>query len=152
MPPVSSGLNVAISPDGSHIVYSGMEGMFLRSLAQASRTLARWEGTANSRPFFSPDGEWVAYFKFETGELRRVALAGGSPIVVADLGFRHILGGSWGADDRIVVATERGLYRVPASGGAPELLVAPEPAREELRFVEPEILPGGRPFCSPWNR
>ena len=37
-------------------------------------------GTANAKaPFFSPDGKWVGYYDQSSGELRKIAVEGGSP-------------------------------------------------------------------------
>lgn len=54
----------AISPDGKRIVYvvvrDGRPRLFLRALDAASGTLI--DGTEDAlRPFFSPDGHWVAF-------------------------------------------------------------------------------------------
>ena len=71
--------NVAISPDGQHIVYRGgpRDQLVLRSLDRIeAQTL---EDTTSARsPFFSPDGQWVGFFDGVT--LKKVAIAGGPAI------------------------------------------------------------------------
>ncbi len=61
--------NIAISPDGQHIVYAGgpQEQLVVRSIDRLdTHTL---EGTADARyPFFSPDGQWVGFFDGASAE------------------------------------------------------------------------------------
>jgi serine/threonine-protein kinase len=92
-------------------------------------------------PFFSPDGEWVGFFA--GAALKKISLGGGTPITVASAPPTG-LGASWGDDDHIVYApmAQGPLYRVPASGGAFEVLVEPDPAQDEIGMRWPEVLPG----------
>ena len=58
-------------------------------------------------------------------------------------------GASWSTDNTIVFAGDtgdgtRGLFRVPAGGGAPEALTTPDAANEELGHIAPEVLPNGK--------
>ena len=129
----------AISPDGAHIAYSTNSSLVIRSL-ERSDTVSL---DAGGSPFFSADSQWVAFFSGVSGDLERVPVAGGSPSLVTPGSVRQ-LGGSWGADDTIVFANNVGLFRVPAEGGEPELLVRPAPERGELFYAWPEILPGDR--------
>ena len=92
-----------------------------------------------NQPFFSPDGEWIGFFEFET--LSRISITGGAPSTIASLNAR-VLGGSWGSDEIIVFATTLGLYRVSAEGGEPELLAAPDSQDGELYYACPQVLPG----------
>ncbi len=129
----------AISPDGAHIAYSTNASLVIRSL-ERSDTVSLSTGAS---PFFSADSQWVAFFSGVSGNLMRVPVGGGSPSLVTSVPVRE-LGGSWGADDTIVFANNVGLFRVPAEGGEPELLVRPGPERGELFYAWPEILPGDR--------
>src|SRR5207244_2076090 len=85
-PLAEAGPTVALSPDGSRIVYvsSGATGnqLFSRKLDQLEpEPLA---GTQNARtPFFSPDGRWVAYFS--SGKLYKLPLGGGQATTVANV-------------------------------------------------------------------
>ena len=68
---------VAISPDGTHIVYalSGL-GLYLRDIDQLEATPLRG-AEAGHAPFFSPDGESVGFRTFPDNILKRVSVLGG---------------------------------------------------------------------------
>lgn len=140
----ATGTTIALSRDGSRLVYVGRAGagrqLYVRRLDQLeARALPGTENAAS--PFFSPDGEWVAYFG-EDAKLKKVALAGGAPVVVADA--PGIRGGSWGDDDLIIFGAGSGLLRVASSGGRVDTLTRPDSVRGELAtHVWPEIMPGG---------
>src|SRR5262249_41289630 len=140
--------DLAISPDGSYIVYRAGPGpgpaaqaeLVVRSLSDLdARPLAGTSGARN--PFISPDGRWVAFFA--AGELRKVSLTGGPLISLCRMGGAP-RGGSWGDDDTIVFgATQRGLLRVSASGGEPKSLTSPATAGGEVHLF-PSVLPGAQ--------
>ena len=149
--------DVAISPDGTQLAFTGGDDaqLMLRALDQLE--LRSLPGIVNARaPFFSPDGQWIGVFDLldegvTTGPvvestLRRVSLRGGPPVAVARV-VGASRGASWGADDSIVFATSdrsTGLLRVSASGGEPEVLTTPDPAKDEVDHFYPSLLPGGR--------
>jgi serine/threonine-protein kinase len=148
-PAVSSGYPltdypvVALSRDGTEIAYVGRSGdttqIFLRRLDRLdSQPLA---GTVNATsPFFSPDGEWVAFFA--DGKLKKVSVHGGDATTLCDAPVNR--SGSWGPDNEIVFATIfSGVMRVSANGGPPETLNAPDGSKGELSYRWPEILPAG---------
>jgi eukaryotic-like serine/threonine-protein kinase len=98
------------------------------------------QGTGNSRPFVSPDGRWLAYFK--QGRLRKVPVEGGPPI---DLAVSDWAGGSWGRNGRLVYSQSynTGLWMVSEGGGDERMLTAPDTARGELGHWWPQVLPDG---------
>ena len=53
-------------------------------------------------PFFSPDGQWVAFFA--SGKLKKVSVQGGPAIVLCDAPLPN--GGSWGEDGNIIAAND----------------------------------------------
>jgi serine/threonine-protein kinase len=129
----------AISPDGTQIVF-GWDPLMQRRLDQLEAKPV--EGTEEGvYPFFSPDGQWLAFTDLENNSLKKVALAGGAPLKIAE-NFDHF-GATWGADDTIVYAW-LDLYRVPASGGRPELLLKLDHSRGERYYRSPAFLPGGK--------
>ena len=134
-----------VSPDGSKIVFTApAEGgghlLHLRSLNQFdARPLAGTEGATN--PFFSPDGEWVAYA--DGAALRKVALAGGEPVFITE--HPRGLGADWGMDDTIVLTgAGRPILRVSAVGATLEPLTSLEDANAERTHRWPEWLPNGK--------
>jgi Tol biopolymer transport system component len=124
-----------ISRDGSQIAYVADQQLYLRRLSEErARSL---EGTEDAgAPFFSPDGQWIGFFR--NHRLEKVSVDGGPPVTVAEVNFP--LGASWGFDDTIVLSDGGSLYRVPASGGTPELLVK---AAEGELATYPQLLPDG---------
>jgi serine/threonine-protein kinase len=130
--------NPAISSDGKRIVVVSSGTLSMRRLDQAAPTrLAGTEGA--SLPFFSPDGQWVAYFA--SGKLKKVPVEGGSPIVLCDAPSEG--GGTWSEDDSIVaqVGAEGGLSRIPAAGGLPRPLTNP---KSNPWGKWPQVLRGGK--------
>jgi serine/threonine-protein kinase len=89
-------------------------------------------------PFFSPDGQWIAFFT--AGHLQKVFLAGGGAVKIGALPgmFPVAHGGSWGDDGTIVFETGGRLWRVSAHGGTPE------PITVDGSFLWPQLLPGSR--------
>ena len=134
---------VALSPDGRRLVYSAGGRLNLRSMGELNAVPIRGtEGavvTSARGPFFSPDGEWVAYWT--ANELRKIPVNGGAPNVVASIPGVQSFGAHWADDNTIVFAQLGGVWRVPAGGGSPELLIKSEGTR---RFLHPQLLPGGK--------
>ena len=138
--------DLAISPDGTRIVYMGLGGLMVRAIDQLDAVPLR--DIANVRnPFFSPDGRWIGFFsQSAAGELKRVSPAGGSPLLVSRYSGAP-RGASWGPDDSIVFATtdpSSGLLRVSATGGQSTVLTTPDTAHGEGDHLFPSVLPGGQ--------
>ena len=110
---------VALSPQGTHLVYAATEQLHLRALDQAEAVPIR--GTERGRePFFSPDGQWIGFWA--DGYLKKVALSGGPAMTLCEAANPH--GASWRADDTIVFGQgPGGIWDVPANGGEPRVLV-----------------------------
>ncbi len=113
---------LAISRDGRTLVFSaaqaGARALYLRPLDQAHAV--KLPGTdGGEHPFVSPDAQWVGFWA--KGELRKVALAGGPAVRVAQTA--PLISASWGEDDRIVYSSSDGpLFEVQAAGGTPRPL------------------------------
>lgn len=132
---------VRVSPQGTHLAYPGSDEnrttINLRSLdSLATATLVG----SRADPWnlaFSPDGERLA---FVTGSrLQTVSAGGGQPEPVAEIPF-FVEGLSWGPDGSILAAGRGGLVRVPATGGAVEVVAA---VKEPEYYMSPFHLPNG---------
>jgi serine/threonine-protein kinase len=136
---------VAISPDGALIAYVASRGggqteLFLRATDAVDSQVI--PGTRNATtPFFSPDSRWIAFFA--DGQLKKVSTSGGPAITLCDADVG--LGGSWGADDRIVFSatTGSGLSQVSANGGKPQPVTRLDAEKDEFSHRWPEWLPDG---------
>ena len=133
---------VAVSPDGTTLVYSGLDETGARHLYE--RRLDQFEtnrvpGTLGAEhPFFSPDGTEVGFAA--EGTLMKVPLGGGGATTVTEL-EAVMRGGSWGDDGTIAFAQDgRGIWRVPAAGGASEQLT--QLAEDETLHWAPELTRG----------
>jgi len=132
------GADTLISPDGTRLLYVSHSRLFTRRLDQPrAMELA---GTQNAyAPFFSPDGQWVAFFADH--KLKKISMQGGPAIDICDAGFGN--GGTWGEDGSIIASIDaQGLARIPANGGAPARLTELAPGEAIHRW--PQMLPGGR--------
>jgi len=135
---------VAMAPDGRSIVYVATRGtttqLLLRTLDSAAAFPLQNTSGAIS-PFFSPDGQWVAFFA--EGKLKKLSIRGGAPAIVCDAadGF----GGSWSTSGTIVFAPATGaaLQRVSADGGTPARATDLDATRGEFSHRWPEFLPDG---------
>jgi eukaryotic-like serine/threonine-protein kinase len=133
---------VAITPDGTQLVYVANNQLYRRAVSEfASQLIPGTEGDETvMQPVFSPDGQWIAYHGASTSEnaVRRIPVAGGSPSTIV-LGSNPS-GMTW--DERgIVYSTGRnGIFRVSPQGGTPEQLV-----RVDNGYATwgGQVLPGG---------
>ncbi len=141
------GQTVALTPDGTQLVFSAFEPresrsrLYLRRLDRLEATpLAGAEGAA--QPFVSPDGDWIGFFA--QGRIARVSVRGGPAVTVAEIGGDPA-GFSFAPDGSIVLAPRwgSGLLRIPASGGAPQPLTELRHDKDEGGHVWPAVLPGG---------
>ncbi|MDX1744760.1 MAG: hypothetical protein R3324_02385, partial [Halobacteriales archaeon] len=131
------------SPDGGSLAYvgvgaDGVRRLYIRPLDEdRARVLPGTEGAEG--PFFSPDGEWIAFWS--PWKLSKVRASGsGVPQTICD--SRDFRGGTW-AGDTIVFTPGQGteLLRVPDSGGEPERFTTLLEGEGGHRF--PHALPDG---------
>jgi WD40-like Beta Propeller Repeat len=106
-------LEMIDSPEGTRLVYVSKNRLFTRRLDQPkSIELIGTEGAY--APFFSPDGQWVAFFTQE--KLKKISVEGGAAVELCDASDSS--GGSWGDDGNIIASIGGVLSRIPAAGGA----------------------------------
>jgi Tol biopolymer transport system component len=141
--PVESGLplSMTISPDG-HVVYTarradGTQLYLRRSDSFESTPIAGTDGAIG--PFFSPDGQWLAFAS--GGYLRKVPAAGGPPHTIAEA--PNFNGASWSTADTIVYSRwMSGLFKVSARGGKSEPLTTLDEPNLEIVHRAPHVPPG----------
>jgi serine/threonine-protein kinase len=126
---------IAVSPNGTHVAYIADNKLFLRKIDQFEAVAV---SSVNDplEVFFSPDSEWIGFHA--AGKLQKVAITGGAPVPLATI--ESPMGASW-RDDTVVFAQDKGIFRVPATGGTPEIMATRDGA--EL-LSSPQLLPGGQ--------
>ena len=128
---------LAISPDGSQVVYQANGSLWLRPVDQLQAVqVPGTEGGARGS-FFAADGQSIGFYA--AGQLKKVAVSGGAAVTLAD-GVTNPFGASWGADDMILYGQPQGFMRVLGAGGTPELLI---PVEEGEIMYGPQMLPDG---------
>jgi eukaryotic-like serine/threonine-protein kinase len=148
--PVGVALDSApvVSPNGRAIVFSGVDAsgrrLFVRWLDSLEATAIA--GTEGGRlPFWSPDGSSLGFFA--RGQLVKIALAGGAPVVICDAPDGR--GGTWSRSGTIVFGPdliESALARVSADGGRVEPATLLDLSKSENSHRWPVFLPDGIHF------
>jgi Tol biopolymer transport system component len=134
-----AGADAILSPDGTRMVYVSQGRLFTRRLDQPDTTeIAGTQGAY--APFFSLDGQWVAFFS--SGKLKKISVDGGSAITLCDASDG--MGGSWGEDGNLIAGLRPagGLSRIPSAGGPPMPVTDIHSGEYTHRW--PQILPGGK--------
>ena len=104
--------------------------------------IARIEGSEGAtHPLLSPDGRFIAFFA--DGARRKIPAEGGAAVALADA--RAPRGASWVKDGSLVYSPlhNSGLWRVPATGGAPVAVTTLDTAKGERTHRWPQALPDG---------
>jgi serine/threonine-protein kinase len=128
---------LAISPDGTKIAYQANDRLFLRSLDRLGATevagSAADPANAARVPFFSPDGQWVAFW--HSGELKKAAVSSASSTSIARVPAL-LWGSTWASSGTIFFGQgPAGIWRVHPDGGTPERVV-------DASASNPQLLPG----------
>jgi Tol biopolymer transport system component len=136
--------HVAVSPDGKHVAFAAAseDGRSLIWIHDLDRLDSRpLSGTDDGGYFFwSPDSRSLAFWA--AGKMQRVDVAGGAVLNICET--LVALNGAWSSDGTIIFGTtERGLFRVPASGGTPVPISHPDP-QSELNHSHPIFLRDGK--------
>jgi Tol biopolymer transport system component len=131
---------VAISPDGSNLVYVANNRLYLRPLAGLEpRVIAGSEtSTGVLNPVFSPDGQTLTFWNGDDDTLKRLALSGGTAVTIcpAEAPF----GMHWDETGIVFGQAAKGILRVSPNGGVPEVIATV--ASDEMASL-PQMLPGG---------
>jgi serine/threonine-protein kinase len=151
--PAGNGSRLALAPDGLRLAVTvrsedGSIRLAARRLDQGHFTLLPGTEGASS-PFFSPDGQWIAFFA--DNKLKKIGVQGGTPVALADAATfargprARFPAGSWGDGGDIIAMLNpsTGLMRVPSTGGVPAPLIGLKRAEGEVD-TWPQVLPGGQ--------
>lgn len=139
-----------ISPDGTHVVFSGRvtEGhrvqLYLRSLA-ASEAVALPNTEDAQYPFWSPDGKWVGFYARDKG-LMKIMISGGPPQMVCEASNGK--GASWNESGQILFTTDynSSVMMVDATGGISRDVTDLAHDTGFNSHRHPQFLPDGRRF------
>jgi serine/threonine-protein kinase len=147
---VAGAAPLAMSPDGSILAFTAVPGRADPAVSQPQLHIRRMGDLTASpvpgatpaiAPFFSPDGQWVAFAS--GGVLKKVLVSGGALVTLTESPMFR--GGWWAEDDTIVFTSSRNggaIMRVSAAGGdAEEVIAAGETG---AGYSRPQVLPGGR--------
>ncbi len=143
------GSNVALSPNGSEMVYSGPAAdgkgssqLWLRHRDQLDPTPI--PGTVGGiSPQFSPDGKSVAFVNQNPATVKVVSLGGAPPITVTD---KDVAGAAvtWAPNGDLYYGGQDGLRRVPATGGKSTVFLSVDSAKQEGFKAWAQALPNGK--------
>jgi serine/threonine-protein kinase len=135
------GPSAVLSPDGSRLAFLGRDSeICVRRLDEGKA--ACLAGTAGARdPFFSPDGQWIAFFT--ATQLKKVPAGGGAVVPLVDVESDR--GGAWAEDGTVYFTTQRGpVQRVADTGGKPQPLTRLDLDDREVTQRWPQTLDHGR--------
>jgi hypothetical protein len=75
--------NLAVSPDGRHLVFGAKGGLYQRSLDELGAKLIPGTEGNPEQPFYSPDGKWIGYWSKADNKIKKVAI-GSLPVALCD--------------------------------------------------------------------
>ncbi len=137
-----------LSPDGRTLAFQGRDssgsvGIYIRRFDAVDPVLLPNTEDAG-RPFWSPDGAYLAYFA--DGKLKKIPAGGGPVQLVAETPGGA--DGSWGAGGMVLFDGNVGdsIRVVAASGGVPAAATRLNHATGETQHGWPDFLPDGRHF------
>ncbi|MEW6060658.1 MAG: protein kinase [Bacteroidota bacterium] len=132
---------LAISHDGTKVVFKAGNKFYLRKMNSMEPTLI--PGIENcSTPFFSPDDQWIGFFR--NNKLEKISLSGGTPVTLADAPDNR--GGTWSKNGSIVFSPSAvtGLFMISQNGGNPQKLTEVDSSKQERTHRWPSVLPDGK--------
>ena len=133
------GKHLAISSDGTMIVYVANGQLYLKKTNELTASSIRGSDENPTHPFFSPDGQWIVYRSLNDEQYKKISINGGSPVKLCEA--ENLSTPTWVADDMIVFG---GLGQItlfsPNKGTTEEIIKG----GEQEWLVYPQILPGGK--------
>ena len=136
---------IAVSPDGTKVVYTAGGRIRVRSLGELESRAITDPEIIPLNPVFAPDGDSIAFIAIsENGpSVKRIPISGGTPSTLATLkGIANFSSMSWGRDGILVGTTAgSGILRISPQGGPAERIVS---VASDESVHHPQMLPDGR--------
>jgi serine/threonine-protein kinase len=142
--------DIAISPDGTEMVYIANGQLYLRRMAEleARPIPGSQDPMGITNIVFAPEGRSIAYWVYSEHALKRIGLAAGGAVTICRVA-QNPAGMSWDTSGIVFAQASQGIFRVSANGGKPELLSA---VKKDETVGFPQILPGGQAVMfSTWH-
>jgi eukaryotic-like serine/threonine-protein kinase len=131
---------LALSPDGTRLAYLAAR-LYIRSMSEldvkAMPATERYLGVRE--PVFSPDGASIAFYALADQSLKKATVSGNTVTTICRADSPT--GITWGPDGIAFGQGRKGIMRVSADGGTPEVLVR---VKDGEVAQAPQILPGGQ--------
>jgi serine/threonine-protein kinase len=133
---------LAVSPDGTRLVYVANYQLYLRSMSdlEARPIPGTQQPTSPLAAVFSPDGQSIAFFSQGDRAVKKIAVSGGAAVTICPVDEIRVMGMTWDAGGIVFGQTSKGILRVSENGGQPEVLVS---AKDGELLYGPQVLPGG---------
>ena len=134
----AGGQRLAVSPDGTLLVYVANNQLYLRSMSDLEARPIPGTQQTPSTSVFSPDTRSIAFYAQSDNTIKKIAVSGGAAVTIcpADAPF----GLRWDTDGIVFGQGSKGIMRVSANGGRPEVLVSVK--NGEVAYG-PQVLPDG---------
>jgi serine/threonine-protein kinase len=134
------GHSLALSPDGARLAYLATR-LYLRSMSEldvkAMPGTERYPGIRE--PVFSPDGASIAFYALADQTLKRATVMGDTVTTICQADIPT--GIAWGPDGILFGQGRKGIMRVSADGGTPEVVVR---VKDGEVAQAPQMLPDGQ--------
>jgi eukaryotic-like serine/threonine-protein kinase len=152
---------LAVSPDGSKIVYAANRQLYLRRLDQLDAEPIPGTNDNPTNPVFSPDGQSLVYFVLNVSgnptspsAIKRISVGGGKPDTLGQAPSMAF-GASWRGHAIYFAANApqiAGIATIPETGGEVRILIPIDPSKESVghpvllddRHVLFDVRPAGR--------
>jgi serine/threonine protein kinase len=135
----------AISRDGRRVTFVSSDGvgrpqLYVRALDEGDSRLLPGTEEANN-PFFSPDGQWIAFYA--RNQLFKVKVDGGAPVPLAASSSNE--GGTWTDSGSIIYKrTWSGGFEVVSENGGESKPFLAVDSSDDFAYAWPYAVPGGR--------
>jgi eukaryotic-like serine/threonine-protein kinase len=137
---VTNNQTLAVSPDGTRLVYVANNQLYLRSMSDLeARPIPGTQQMAPSfTPVSSPDGQSIAFHSTVDRAVKKIAVSGGAAVTICPA-VQPFVGMNWDSGG-IVFGQAKGIMRVSANGGQPAVVVS---VKDGEVMYGPQVLPGG---------